>query len=256
MALQTAWSRAQPGLALVGLGAVAYGCWSLLTRKREANPAELYGPSHRALQAANDTTRLADLLQKMAREEFSPDDRSFIEGASMVFLSTVDANGMPTVSYKGGAPNFVKITGQKELVIPMYDGNGMYLSLGNVSATSKVGLLFIDFDKPKRLRAQGTASVSQAPELLAMFPGAQYAVVVSVASLYVNCGRYIHTRAGLSQHVPNEEGKQPIAGWKRIDVISTSLSEKDRKKVEELGVVGIQSYTGEDEPDMGTLAVQ
>jgi hypothetical protein len=122
----------------------------------------------------------------------------------------------------------------------------------------KVGLLFIDFEKPKRLRAQGMARFVAEGPMLNEFPGAQQVVIVSIESLYVNCGRYIHKNAcELSPHVPNAEGKQPIAGWKRIDVIEGTLSANDRKMVEKAGgPVPITEYTGEDEPDLGTLAVQ
>ncbi|KAI9005093.1 pyridoxamine 5'-phosphate oxidase-related FMN-binding protein, partial [Hyaloraphidium curvatum] len=199
-----------------------------------------------------------DLLERMARTEFSPDDRAFVESVPMFFLATVDSRGMPTVSFKGGAPGFVRATGKSELCFPLYDGNGMQLTLGNIAATKKVGLLFVDFEKPRRLRAQGIARHSQDPALLSMFPGAQYVCVVEVKHLYVNCGRYIAKgHLEVSPHVPNAEGKQPLAGWKRLDVIGPVLSERDKKKVEQAGgYIGIDKYTGEDEPDMATLAVQ
>lgn len=87
---------------------------------------------------------------------FTEDEISFIEKRDFLFLSTVDPGGHPTVSYKGGAPGFVAVR-DNTLVFPCYDGNGMFLSGGNLDATAKVGLLFIDFETPRRLRIQGLA---------------------------------------------------------------------------------------------------
>jgi uncharacterized protein YecE (DUF72 family) len=67
----------------------------------------------------------------------------------------VDGSGQPTCSYRGGDPGFVKVVEPGTIAFPSYDGNGMFLSMGNIRATAKVGLLFIDFETPHRLRVQG-----------------------------------------------------------------------------------------------------
>lgn len=86
------------------------------------------------------------------------------------FWPTVDHNGRPTVSYKGGPPGFVRITGPGELVFPIYDGNGMFLSLGNIAGSTNVGMLFIDFESPRRLRVQGRAAIVESAALLREYP--------------------------------------------------------------------------------------
>lgn len=121
--------------------------------------SELYGETHRAFQDEHGTRRLADRLEALAHAEFDANDRTFIESAAMFFLATVDEQGRPTVSYKGGAPGFVRITGVSELVFPVFDGNGMFLSLGNIAGTADIGILLIDFESPRRLRVQGTAEI-------------------------------------------------------------------------------------------------
>ena len=40
-----------------------------------------------------------------------------------------------------------------------YDGNGMYLSTGNVLVNPHVGLLFIHFEQGNRMRLEGAASI-------------------------------------------------------------------------------------------------
>lgn len=58
----------------------------------------------------------------------------------MFFLATADAEGRPTCSYKGGDPGFVQVLDPHTVVFPNYDGNGMYLSAGNVLVNGEVGM--------------------------------------------------------------------------------------------------------------------
>jgi uncharacterized protein len=212
---------------------------------------DLYDENHRAFQDRHDSRRLADRLQSLSRCEFDPSDRAFIEAAALFFIATVDRQGRPTVSYKGGAPGFVRIVRRNELIFPAYDGNGMFLSLGNISGARHVGLLFIDFQSPRRLRVQGTAVVAPASEATAShYPGAQYLVRVVAECIFVNCGRYIHRFADqkLSPHVPDATGHQPFPNWKRLDVIADALCEKDQAAASAAGgLVTVADYRGEDD---------
>ena len=210
--------------------------------------SDLYGPNHRKLQDSHDSRRLADRLQDMAHDTLTEDERAFIGAASMFFLSTVDHQGRPTVSYKGGPPGFVRMLDDKRLVFPCYDGNGMYLSLGNIAAGAPVGLLFIDFETPRRLRVQGDARILEDAALKATYPGAKDLVAVETTDIFVNCGRYIHKAEGLrlSSHIPDADGHQPFPGWKRIDAFGDVISAEDRHRVEtEGGTIGIADYRGE-----------
>lgn len=213
--------------------------------------SEFYGESHRAFQDQHDTRRLADRLESLAREAFDENDRAFIGSATFFFLSTVDERGRPTVSYKGGPPGFVRVAAPNELVFPVYDGNGMFLSLGNIASTEQVGLLFISFESARRLRIQGAARIvpNDGPDRV---PGAIHLVRIVASQIFVNCGRYIHKLATqrLSPHVPDESGRQPFPAWKRIDVIADSLSNRDQARVTAAGgTVSVAEYSGEDSPD-------
>jgi len=211
--------------------------------------SQLYDDAHRSFQDLHETRRLADRLESLARSEFNESDRAFIESAVMFFLATVDGQNRPTVSYKGGAPGFVRILAPAELVFPAYDGNGMFLSLGNIASRAQVGMLFIDFQSPRRLRIQGTGRVMPTEGVPVHFPGAQHLVRVHADQIFVNCGRYIHKLdAGLlSPHIPDETGRQPFPSWKRLDVLTEFLSERDRNFVMTTGgPVEINAYRGED----------
>ncbi|MDR4307403.1 pyridoxamine 5'-phosphate oxidase family protein [Chelatococcus sambhunathii] len=207
--------------------------------------AVLYGPEHRALQDEHDSRRLADLWQEMLiHGDLAEDEQAFIASRDFFFLSTVDAEGMPTVSYKGGGAGFVRVLDPRTIAFPGYDGNGMFLSAGNIAQNPSVGLLFIDFETPHRLRVQGEAELVRAGDLVESFPGAAYAIRVAVTDAFVNCGRYIHKmkRLETSRHVPNAEGDQPIAEWKRIDVVRPHLPGQDKRPVESAGELTFDQY--------------
>jgi uncharacterized protein len=212
--------------------------------------SQLYGETHRAFQDVHGTRPLADRLESLAHQEFDANDRAFIESVSFFFMSTVDEHGRPTVSYKGGAPGFVRVVQPSDLVFPAYDGNGMFLTLGNIARMHQVGLLFIDFESPRRLRVQGTAEVIESDGTI---PGAQYLVRIAATQIFVNCGRYIHRLATrkLSPHVPDAAGQQPFPNWKRIDILAEVLPQRDQMKVSEAGgTMSVEQYPGEDpEPD-------
>lgn len=178
------------------------------------------GPFHagqRALQERFDATRLADRLAELTwHDRFTDADRAFIERMDMFFLATGDADGNLNCSYKGGDPGFVRVIDPQTLAFPHYDGNGTFLSTGNVLAHSKVGMLFIDFENQWRMRVNGTASIDLADSLAAEFPGAQFVVRVKADVIFPNCPRYIHRmeRVERSPFVPQAGCDAPEPGWK------------------------------------------
>lgn len=180
----------------------------------------IYSSSSRALQDQFDTRRLADRLAEVkVHDRFSVEDRQFIERMDMLFLATVDESGQPTCSYKGGDPGFVTVVDDHTLAFPNYDGNGMFLSMGNLAQTHKVGLLFIDFPLQRRLRVDGTATIVTSDPLLARYPEAQLLVRVEAKYIYPNCPRYIHKYELVerSAFVPRDACETPVPGWKRSE---------------------------------------
>ena len=181
----------------------------------------MFHDGNRRLQDQFDSRRIADRLEeKLTRFVFSDGDRAFIEGAAFFFLATADADGRPDCSFKGGMPGFVRLVGEGELAFPDYDGNGMFKSLGNIVANPSVGLLFIDMgEKPRRLRVNGTASVSRDDPLMQRFSGAQLLVRVKVRAIFPNCPRYIATpgAAEPSKYTPRPGYTTPEPAWKGFD---------------------------------------
>jgi predicted pyridoxine 5'-phosphate oxidase superfamily flavin-nucleotide-binding protein len=180
----------------------------------------MYHQGNRALQARFGSTALADrLMAKTHRTAFTDADRVFIESRPFFFLATADADGRPDCSFKGGPPGFVQVTGANELVWPDYDGNGMFKSLGNITANPAVGLLFIAMeDPPKRLRVNGRAAVSLDDPLIATFPGAQALVRVTAEHIFPNCPRYIpNTKTGEPSIYTPSDAPPVEPAWKSAD---------------------------------------
>src|SRR3954453_5915291 len=141
-----------------------------------------YHGGSREWQDEHDTRRLADrLLERKVHEQITEEDRAFIERLDCFFLATADDLGRPTCSYKGGDPGFVRVVDERTLAFPNYDGNGMYLSMGNVLQHAPVGMLFIDFEKQNRMRVRvnGVAAIDEHDPLLAGYPEAQFVVRVT-----------------------------------------------------------------------------
>ena len=190
--------------------------------------SDIYRESHRQLQDAHDTRRLADRLEEsLLHDTIQPSDKEFIERMDMFFLATVDERGHVNCSYKGGEPGFVRVVDEHTLVFPNYDGNGMYLSMGNISKVKQVGLLFIDFENQKRMRLNGEATIHNDDPLKEKFPEAQF--IVRVREIFPNCPRYIHKMklVARSRFAPQKGCETPVPGWKKGDWVSDTLPEND-----------------------------
>ena len=121
------------------------------------------------------------------------------------------------------------------LAFPVYDGNGMFLSVGNVSQQANVGMLFIDFEHPNRLRLNGVASVDREDPLVQEFAGAILVVRVRTTHVFPNCSRYIHTMKLVerSPFVPRRATVAPIPDWKRMTWAQEHLPEDDPARATE-----------------------
>lgn len=207
--------------------------------------SDLYGAQHRVLQEGFGTTALADAVNSIiVTSEIAPEHQGFIESRDMFFLTTIDHRGFPTCSYKGGNVGLVTVVDNKTLAFPSYDGNGMFLSMGNITQNNKVGLLFIDFETPHRVRVHGTASVSRDDVLLKNYHEAQMIVRVTIEEVFINCPRYIHryTRQASSQYVPQAHCETPLAQWKRIAPLQPVLNEDVQAKALAEGLITPEQY--------------
>ena len=205
----------------------------------------IYHDKQRRLQDTFDTRRLADVIESNnLHDVFNPMDEAFIAGKDFFFLATADNSGKPSCSFKAGPVGFVKIVNERTLAFPCYDGNGMYLSMGNVLANPRVGMLFIDFEKPNRLRISGDASIVENDPLLTEYPEAQFVIRVAVTEIFLNCPRYIPKlkRVADSPFVPVAGKETPFPNWKQIDFVRETLPQRDREKAMKMPAIDIMDY--------------
>ena len=190
----------------------------------------IYHDGNRQLQDQFDTRRLADRLDEaIVQDSIMPSDKDFIERLDMFFIATVDERGHANCSYKAGDPGFVRVLDEHTLAFPNYDGNGMYLTMGNILTTRQVGLLFIDFENQKRMRLNGEATLHRDDPLMREYPEAQLIVRVRAREVFANCPRYIHKMKLVqrSRFVPKQECPTPVPGWKKGEWVADTLPEND-----------------------------
>ena len=187
------------------------------------NVSDFYQSGHRTLQQEFDSTALADRLEDIiVQPALDADAQAFVQAQDHFFLTSVDQDGFPTVSYKGGNAGLVQVVDPVTLRFPCFDGNGMWLSMGNIADTSKVGLMFINMVEPHRIRVQGTAQLVRDPQVLKQWKDVALAVEVSITRTWINCPRYIHPMAklGQSKHVPRDGHQTEPAQWKSLEIIA------------------------------------
>jgi len=192
--------------------------------------SDFYHEGNRSLQDRFDTRRLADRIEeRLVVDRIGEADKAYIESLDMFFLATADDDGQPSCSYKGGEPGFVRVVDPVTIAFPNYDGNGMFLSMGNVVRNARVGMLFIDFERQRRLRISGEARISADDPLLGEYPEAQFIVRVTVARVFPNCPRYIHRHALVerSSFVPKSGCSTPVPNWKKSEWAADVLPEDD-----------------------------
>ncbi|MBA4179782.1 MAG: pyridoxamine 5'-phosphate oxidase [Anaerolinea sp.] len=194
-----------------------------------------YHEGERELQKRFDSERLAGAMQKrVIHESISESDRAFIEARDMFFLASVSADGGVDCSYKGGEPGFVKVLDEHTVAFPNYDGNGMFMSAGNILTNPKVGVLFIDFENQWRMRLNGSASIDFDDPLKGEWPEAMFVVRVRAEEVFPNCPRYIHKMQLVerSGYVPKAECRTPDPDWK--DHFEDALPAEQQKRRAEM----------------------
>lgn len=138
-------------------------------------------------------------LAGMMRPVLSPAFARFIEAQPFFFIGTADADGMCDCSFRGReyradgtALPALKVMNERKVVFPDFPGNGLYNSLGNLRVNPGIGMLFMDFERQRRVRLNGRATIRRADETVrAIWPLAQASITVEVVQAYGNCSARI-----------------------------------------------------------------
>lgn len=88
--------------------------------------------------------------------------RELISRSGTFFVATYSGNGEEMrvdVSHRGGPAGFVQISSSGSLLVPDYEGNRFFSTLGNILLNGRAGLVFPDFESGGLLQMSGTARV-------------------------------------------------------------------------------------------------
>ncbi len=128
-------------------------------------------PQRQAAPAVAESARLSPA----ARQLIARADTLFIASASGPAVGTGRAEGVD-VSHRGGLPGFVQIVEDEaatRLVVPDYQGNFMFNTLGNLQQWPLAGLLFVDPDSGDMLQLAVRTELQHEGDALRGFAGAQ-----------------------------------------------------------------------------------
>lgn len=152
-------------------------------------PASPFHAGERELQRRWGSETLWDAARRarLLWDHIPPELHARIEGAPFFFLATSGPGGRCDCSFKGGGPGLVRVLDRRRFAFPDFDGNGAFMSLGNILHNPQIGCLFIDFADGARLRVNGRVAIHETGELLTLFPGSLRVVAVDVEEVVPNC---------------------------------------------------------------------
>src|SRR5688572_18821705 len=152
--------------------------------------------SHRITEEAALTAIIGepmDFVRAKICSELNDAMREFIARSPLVFVSTIDAQGMLDVSPKGDPAGFTYIDEEGNLLIPERLGNRLTFGFRNILRNAEIGLIYLVPNQLETLRVKGKASLHTDPDLLAqMEVGGKPALLytrVEVNQCFFHCGK-------------------------------------------------------------------
>lgn len=130
-----------------------------------------------------------------------------IRGADTLFIATHhhdrlhSHNGGTDVSHRGGKPGFVGIDEDGRLLLPDFNGNAYFNTIGNLLRNARAGLLFADFERGDMLHVSVRTEVLWDGAVVALFQGAERVVRMEVQQMVRRPGR-LALRSGASSPSP------------------------------------------------------
>lgn len=130
-------------------------------------------------------TKIADRLNALTRQ--------FVERSPFVCVATARPDGGLDVSPRGDPPGFVRILGERTLLLPDRPGNRIADTLTNLLEDPRIALLFLIPGIGDTFRVNGRARIVDDAELLA--PSAvdgkvpRLGLLVSIEEAYTQCSK-------------------------------------------------------------------
>lgn len=159
-------------------------------------------------------------------------EAGFIGERDSFYMATVSETGWPYIQHRGGAKGFVQVLDDKTLGFADFRGNRQYVSVGNLAASDRVAMFFMDYPNRTRLKLLGRVTIVESPEddTIARLAAPGYRAViergflVTVEAFDWNCPQHITPRftledveqasAPLHQRIAELEGE--VARLRRV----------------------------------------
>jgi PPOX class probable FMN-dependent enzyme len=154
--------------------------------------------SHRVVDQPTLRAFVGDPIASAANKEMPRLDepcRRFLSMSTILFISSVGADGKADVSPRGDPPGFIRILDDRTIAIPDRPGNRRVDTMSNILGNpgSSVGLIFLVPGVEEVMRASGRASISDDPTLLAAMAvdrkTPKLAVVITLDEIFFHCGK-------------------------------------------------------------------
>jgi uncharacterized protein len=136
---------------------------------------------------------------------------AFLSELDMFYLGTANAEGQPSIQYRGGSPGFLRVVNNKNKTLGFADfgGNRQYITLGNLSENPKAFIFLMDYAHSRRIKIWGTLRVVDGDQSLLellrdpSYPGkVERAMLFEIEAWDVNCPQHIHQRFSQTQIAP------------------------------------------------------
>lgn len=138
------------------------------------------------------------------RDLLTAEETDFLAARDSFYMATITEDHWPYLQHRGGPTGFVKVLGENQIGFADFSGNRQLLSTGNIAASDRVALFFMDYAHQERLKLLGHARVLDAREHPALAdqltptPALRGKVerlfVIDVMAFDWNCPQYITPR--------------------------------------------------------------
>lgn len=140
--------------------------------------------SKRVWHRAGVTVEKADISRHSSLDDHM---KSWIAGADTLFFASglqkanrdERSSGMD-VSHRGGRAGFVNVSSDTHLVLPDYAGNNLFNTIGNLVVDSRVGVLFVDFERGSLLQITGNAEIDWDSSEVTQYFGAKRLINIEI----------------------------------------------------------------------------
>ncbi len=167
--------------------------------------------------------------------------RNFLAHSPFAVIGSTRPGRGTDVSPRGDAPGFARALDEHTIAIPDRPGNNRLDTMSNIVVDAEVGLLFFIPGIDETLRINGTARLSQDPELLAAaaingrMP--RLVILVTVREAFLHCGKALKRSRLWHDDYRLEKKSFPSLGRMIVEQTKTS-----RLSVEEADAVVEEGY--------------